>query len=335
MFYKLSITIIFLIVSVSKTFSQNKDAYLYSYFINNGADGLHLAYSLDGYDWKSLKNNKSFLTPTIGNDKLMRDPCIIYGPDKKFHMVYTVSWNERSIGYSSSPDLINWSKQLEIPVMTHEETALNCWAPEIYYDSPSKSYVIFWSTTIPERFKETDSTGDFLQGKGWDHTPSRLKGKTDLILTYNHRLYYVTTKNFKDFSETKLFFDQGFNVIDGSINKSEENYLLFLKDETRYPPQKNIRITTSKSLFDNFEPVSDPITGDYWAEGPSSIKIGDYWHVYFDKYMTTGNRMGVVKSKDLKNWIDISDEIDFPENALHGSIFKVNKNILNNLLELE
>jgi predicted GH43/DUF377 family glycosyl hydrolase len=335
MFYKLSITIIFLIVSVSKTFSQNKDAYLYSYFINNGADGLHLAYSLDGYDWKSLKNNKSFLTPTIGNDKLMRDPCIIYGPDKKFHMVYTVSWNERSIGYTSSPDLINWSKQLEIPVMTHEETALNCWAPEIYYDSPSKSYVIFWSTTIPERFKETDSTGDFLQGKGWDHTPSRLKGKTDLILTYNHRLYYVTTKNFKDFSETKLFFDQGFNVIDGSINKSEENYLLFLKDETRYPPQKNIRITTSKSLFDNFEPVSDPITGDYWAEGPSSIKIGDYWHVYFDKYMTTGNRMGVVKSKDLKNWIDISDEIDFPENALHGSIFKVNKNILNNLLELE
>ena len=335
MFYKLSITIIFLIVSVSKTFSQNKDAYLYSYFINNGADGLHLAYSLDGYDWKSLKNNKSFLTPTIGNDKLMRDPCIIYGPDKKFHMVYTVSWNERSIGYSSSPDLINWSKQLEIPVMTHEETALNCWAPEIYYDSPSKSYVIFWSTTIPERFKETDSTGDFLQGKGWDHTPSRLKGKTDLILTYNHRLYYVTTKNFKDFSETKLFFDQGFNVIDGSINKSEGDYLLFLKDETRYPPQKNIRITTSKSLFDNFEPVSDPITGDYWAEGPSSIKIGDYWHVYFDKYLTTGNRMGAVKSKDLKNWIDISDQINYPENALHGSIFKVNQNILDKLLKLE
>jgi len=331
MYNKISIIIIFLIITVSKTFSQNKDAYLYSYFINNGSDGLHLAYSLDGYDWKSLKNNKSFLTPTIGNDKLMRDPCIIYGPDKKFHMVYTISWRERSIGYASSPDLINWSKQIEIPVMTHEENALNCWAPEIFYDSTSKSYVILWSTTIPERFKETDSTGDSIHV----HTPSRLEGKTDLVLTYNHRLYYVTTKNFKDFSKTKLFFDQGFNVIDGTINKSEENYLLFLKDETRYPPQKNIRITKSKSLFDNFEPVSDPITGDYWAEGPSSIKIGDYWHVYFDKYMTTGNRMGAVKSKDLKNWIDISDQINYPVNALHGSIFKVNQNILNNLLQLE
>ena len=57
--------------------------------------------------------------------------------------------------------------------------------------------------------------------------------------------------------------------------------------------------------------------------------------IYFDKYMTTGNRMGVVKSKDLKNWIDISDKINFPENALHGSIFKVNQKVLDNLLQLK
>ena len=329
--YKIYLIIIFLIISISKSFSQNKEAYLYSYFINNGADGLHLAYSQDGYNWKTLKNNKSFLTPTIGNDKLMRDPCIIYGPDKKFHMVYTISWRERSVGYAYSTDLINWSKQLKIPVMMHEENALNCWAPEIYYDSISKKYVIIWSTTIPGRFKETDNSGDSID----IHTPSRLEEKTELILTYNHRLYYETTKDFRDFSKTKLFFDQGFNVIDGSINKSAEDYILFLKDETRYPPQKNIRITSSKSLFNSFEPVSDPITGDYWAEGPSSIKIRDYWHVYFDKYMTTGNRMGAVKSKDLKNWTDISDEINFPENALHGSIFKVSQDVLNNLLKLE
>ena len=276
MIYKISLVIIFFIISISKSFSQNKEAYLYSYFINNGEYGLHLAYSHDGYNWKTLKNNKSFLTPTIGNDKLMRDPCIIYGPDKKFHMVYTVSWRERSIGYAYSTDLINWSKQLKIPVMMHEENALNCWAPEIYYDSILKKYIILWSTTIPGRFKETDNSGDSIH----IHTPSRLEGKTDLILTYNHRLYYVTTKDFQNFSKTKLFFDQGFNVIDGSINKSAEDYILFLKDETRYPPQKNIRITSSKSLFNSFEPVSDPITGDYWAEGPSSIKIRDYWHVY-------------------------------------------------------
>lgn len=116
--------IIFLIAQ--KSLSQDDQAYLYSYFVNNGEDGLHLAYSMDGLEWETLNDNKSFLTPTVGHDKLMMDPCIIYGPDNKFHMVYTVSWRERVIGYSSSKDLINWSDQLEIPVMKHEKFALNC-----------------------------------------------------------------------------------------------------------------------------------------------------------------------------------------------------------------
>ncbi len=37
----------------------------------------------------------------------MRDPSIIKGRDEKFHLVWTVSWNDRGIGYASSSDLIN------------------------------------------------------------------------------------------------------------------------------------------------------------------------------------------------------------------------------------
>ena len=37
----------------------------------------------------------------------------------------------------------------------------------------------------------------------------------------------------------------------------------------------------------------------------------------------------------LKNSIDISDQINFPENALHGIIFKVNQKVLDNLLKLK
>ncbi len=68
----------------------------------------------------------------------MRDPCIIRGADGLFHMVWTVSWNERTIGYASSKDLIHWSEQQAIPVMEHEPTTLNCWAPEIFYDAGDK-----------------------------------------------------------------------------------------------------------------------------------------------------------------------------------------------------
>lgn len=48
-------------------------AYLFSYFINDSRDGLHLAYSLDGLTWTPLNHGKSFLIPTVGKDRLMRD----------------------------------------------------------------------------------------------------------------------------------------------------------------------------------------------------------------------------------------------------------------------
>lgn len=62
--------------------------WLFTSFRGNGEDGLHLAYSRDGYRWTALKNDQSFLTPTIGT-KLMRDPSLIQGPDGMFHLVWT------------------------------------------------------------------------------------------------------------------------------------------------------------------------------------------------------------------------------------------------------
>lgn len=291
------------------SFSQDKkEVYMFSYFMGNGEDGLHLAYSIDGLKWEALNNNKSYLAPIVGEDKLMRDPCTIAGPDGKFHMVWTVSWKEKGIGYACSDDLIHWSKQKSIPVMQHESTARNCWAPEVFYDGDSKLYLIFWSTTIPGRFPETEKNGDDK---------------------YNHRMYYTSTSDFETFSETRLFYDQGFNVIDGTLIKEENNYVLFLKDETLTPPQKNIRIATSNKLTSNYSKPTPPITGNYWAEGPTPLKIGDYWIVYFDKYRD--HSMGAVRSKDLKNWEDISDQISFPKGTRHGTAFKVSPKILENL----
>jgi hypothetical protein len=291
---------------------EDREAYLFSYFMGNGEDGLHLAYSYDGLEWMALNNNKSFLEPRVGKDKLMRDPCLISGPDGKFHMVWTVSWGERGIGYASSKDLINWSQQKYIPVMEHEPKARNCWAPEVYYDEISKSYMIFWSTTIPGRFPETDDQGDSK---------------------YNHRMYFVTTKDFEEFSETKLFYDKGFNVIDGTLIKTNEKYVLFLKDETRHPAEKNIRVATSKKLTKNYSKPASPITGDYWAEGPTAVKIGNYWIVYFDKYRK--HEMGAVRSKDLKNWEDISDQVVFPEGTRHGTVVKVDASLINKLMNFK
>ncbi len=106
----LSLTILF--ASLGGIAQTGDSVYLFSYFINNGEDGLHLAWSEDGLSWKALNNNQSFLKPEVGKDKLMRDPCIIQTPDGIFHMVWTLSWGEKGIGYARSMDLMNWSEQI-------------------------------------------------------------------------------------------------------------------------------------------------------------------------------------------------------------------------------
>lgn len=311
----LAILISILLVSLISCSPNEKDVYLFSYFKGNGADGLHLAYSYDGLKWKSLKEDNSFLTPEAGNDKLMRDPCILLGPDNLFHMVWTVSWNEKGIGYANSKDLVNWSEQKLIPVMEHEDSARNCWAPEIFYDEKNEQYLIFWATTIPGRFPETDDQDKNQEGKG-----------------YNHRMYYTTTKDFESFSETKLFFDKGFNVIDATIEKTDDEYIMFIKDETNLPftPQKNIRIVKSKNAAGPYGDPSEPITGDYWAEGPTAVNINGTWHLYFDKY--TLKKYGLLVSEDLKTWTDKSDSLEYPKGLRHGTVFKVKESILHNLL---
>ena len=277
---------------------QEAGVYLFSFFKGNGEDGLHLAASRDGFSWEALNNNQSFLKPQVGKDKLMRDPCIIKGGDGKFHMVWTVSWNEKGIGYANSTDLIHWSEQKYLPVMEHETEARNCWAPELFYDTDSKTYLLFWATTLPGRFPETDALGD--DG-------------------YNHRMYATTTKDFIDFSETKLFYEPGFNVIDATILKTKDAYRMFIKDETLLPePKKNIRIAMSDKLQTQWSPPSEPITQN-WVEGPTVMQFNDHWIVYFDRY--TEGKMGAVRSSDLKTWTDISDQIQFPEGTRHGTIF--------------
>ncbi|MEP7376673.1 MAG: glycoside hydrolase family 43 protein [Chitinophagaceae bacterium] len=300
-----------LMLSVQILLAQHADSvYLFSYFKDNGQDGLHLAYSYDGYKWTALKNDQSFVHPVLSKDSLMRDPCIIRGADNKFHMVWTVSWNEGGIGYASSPDLIHWSKQQYIPVMAHEDSARNCWAPELTWNPKRREYMIYWATTIPGRFTAGDESGD---------------------AKYNHRIYYVTTKDFKIFSKTTLLYDKGFNVIDASIVPDGNRFIMFLKDETRYPPQKNIRIATSGKLTEGFGKPSDPITGNYWAEGPTALKIRNQWIVYFDKYQD--HKYGAVASTDLVNWTDISEKIQMPEGIRHGTVFTIKKKELAILLK--
>lgn len=300
---KFSAWSIILLIFILCSCKTQDDMYLFSYFKDNGSDGLHLAYSNNGYQWEALREDSSFLKPNVSSDKLMRDPCIIKGSDGIFRMVWTISWTAKGIGYASSKDLVNWSEQKLIPVMEHEDNVRNCWAPEITYDKKNKEYMIYWASTINDLY------------------PIKQQESED---QYNHRIYYIITKDFIHFSETKLLYDKGFNVIDATVVPDNNQYVMFMKDETLYSPKKNLRIAFSKNLTGAYTEASKPITGNYWAEGPTAIKINGKWIVYFDKYKE--GKYGAVESNDLINWADISDKISFPQGTRHGSVFRISKN---------
>jgi hypothetical protein len=286
--------------------------YLFAFFRNNGEDGLYLASSDDGLNWAALNGERPLVTPRAGTERLMRDPHITLGPDGVFHMVWTTGWNEPTIGYAHSRDLIHWSEQKALSPMAHEPGTRNCWAPESFFDEATGEFVVFWSSTVEGRFPET-------AGRCEDN--------------YNHRIYCTTTRDFKTFSVTRLLYDPGFPVIDATMLKQGDRILMFVKNETRYPePAKSIFMTASDHALGPYGPPSKPVASD-WVEGPSAIWIGDVCHVYFDCYRA--KKYGVATSTDLANWTNRTDSLRMPGRVSHGCVFAAPQKVADRLRQQE
>jgi beta-xylosidase len=308
---------LFLLASCATPPAPTQDAYIFSSFRDNGQDGLHLAYSLDGLTWTALNNDASFVTPAVGGN-LMRDPCIIRGPDGLYHMVWTTGWWENNIGIAHSADLVTWSEQTMLPVMAHAPNVLNSWAPEIFYDEETREYLIFWSSAVPGTFPETEDRGDI---------------RSTLGIGINHRIYFTKTRDFVTYTPTALFYDGGFVSIDASILRDGERTIMFIKDETKRPePEKNIRIAIAAAAQGPYGPASTPFSpAGVWVEGPTAVKIGDMFYVYYDAYMAPQHMMA-ARSRDLIHWEDISSELTFPEGTRHGSVLSIDRATLDRLL---
>ena len=295
---------------------RNETVYLFSSF-RGEREGLYLAWSEDLYNWTEIAG--LHLKPAIG-DNVMRDPFIMMGPGGIIHMVWTTGWGRRDIGYASTRDLINWSEQKLIPVMGSKPKARNCWAPKIFYDEAEKQWLIVWSTWLDD--------GTF----GPPELPHTSK---------QHRIFYVTTKDFKDFSEAKLLFDPGYSCIDAYLLKDGDEYLLFFKDE-RYndlevftPAHQNIRMARGKSPYGPFGSISEPITGKgpgkWHNEGPCAVKHRGEYYVFYDHH-SGEEYFGAVKSENLKSWVDVSEKMNVPKGFKHGSIIRVPKRVTTNLV---
>jgi hypothetical protein len=282
---------------------REKEVYLFTSFHEPADAGLRLLYSQDGYHWDSLPG--IFLKPKVGRQQVMRDPSIVRGPDGVFHLVWTSSWNQDpGFGYASSKDLIHWSEQKHIPVMAHDTSVVNVWAPELFYEDSSGDYYIVWASTIPFKFE---------------------KGIEDEY--GNHRLYYTKTKDFLVFTPSELLYDPGFSSIDAVIVKrAPSDYVLVFKDNTR--PERNILAAFATSPTGPYGNPTQRFT-EMFTEGPSVVKAGNQWLIYFDSYRN--KTYNAVATNDFQTFVDVSDQISIPQGHKHGTLFKAPARLLENL----
>jgi alpha-L-fucosidase 2 len=282
--------------------------YLFTYFVGNGEDGLHLAWSEDGYRWETLAGGESFLAPKIGKDRLMRDPSVAIAPDGTFHLVWTSGWWDREIGHASTRDFLGWSEQQSIPVMAHEPKARNAWAPELTWDASKGEFVIYWATTIPGAFPQTEVKGD------------------DAL---NHRIYATRTRDWKSFTPATLFVEPGFNVIDATIlPRAEGRSLMIVKDETIEPVRKHLRLALADGVQGPWKDFGPAISRN-WVEGPTAITVGKDTLIYFDVYRE--HHYGALRSSDLATWEDVTDRIRLPAGARHGTMIPVSRAVIDRI----
>lgn len=266
-------------------------AWLFAYFKEPADQGIYLALSRDGLHYTPLNDGRPWVASAEPGE-LMRDVYMTRGPDHRFQMVWTWNWRGNALGHASSPDLLTWSAQRQIPIMADFPETNNVWAPETYWDAKLSKWLILWSSSMK----------DSKEG---------------------HRIWFSLTPDFKTFSKPAIFFDPGYVTIDATIfHGAGGPYRLIFKDQTYDPLTFQERVATGPTLEGPWSNISGPIN-ESWSEGPSAIQIGDRYIVFYDHYRPPHARYEAVATTDWKHWQDITEQISLPDHCKHGSFLKI------------
>lgn len=285
--------------------AAEEDYYVFTSFHEPADEGLRFLFSEDGIHWDSIPG--TWLAPVVG-DSIMRDPSIVVGPDSTYHLVWTIAWKgDTGFGYSSSKDLVNWTPQRRIPAMDSIASTQNLWAPELFYDDVKDQFMIIYASCVVDA--------------GFDVGEEDPKN--------NHRLYYVTTKDFNTFSAPKLFYEPGFSCIDATlVKRGPEDYVMVVKDNTR--PNRNIKVAFAKDAEGPYSAPSEPFTESF-TEGPSVAKTDDGYVIYYDTYQK--RIYSAAKTSDFVNFTDYTDSVSVPALHKHGTIFRAPRQVVDNLIQ--
>ncbi|MGW7253653.1 glycoside hydrolase family 43 protein [Streptomyces sp. NPDC054834] len=234
-------------------------AYVMGYFTESpngtGTDyGLHLAVSKDSLNWTPLNQNNPVVTPTEGALGL-RDPFILRKQDGTFVVLATdlkgTDWSYVSqyVHVWNSTDLRTFTGYHRLKL---HDMDTHCWAPEAFWDADRGQYALIYSAV--------NSSG---------HN----------VIMVNYTTDFVTV------SAPQVFFDPGYDVIDGdmAVGVGGANYLYFKKDQTLVGARSTSLDPGSFTVFST--PAAHGGT-----EAPALVKslTSGTWYLWGDTYTPNG-----------------------------------------------
>lgn len=298
--------------------SESYEAYLFTYFVGNGPneEAVHYAISTDGYNFRALNNNKPIVSSKeISTSGGVRDPHILRREDGKgFYMVVTdlyvteQGWNNYAMILMKSEDLVNW----ESSVINMPETYPNefgsvdrVWAPQTIYDDATDKYMVYFS------MKERGANPDIIY-------------------------YAYANKDFTAFEAVpqQLYFpkDSKAACIDADIIPFNGQYYMFHKSENGNP---GIKLAVSDKVNEGYVAVSEERVDCERAgvEGSGVFKLNksDDYILMYDVY--TRGRYQFTRSKDLRHFEVIDEEVSMNFHARHGTVIPITKKELSRLME--
>lgn len=295
--------------------------YLFVHFkekVTPDGEQVYFGISPDGLNWEKVNDGNPILTSTKSEKgcrdiEIVRlhtggfviistDLCIAYRMDEN----YNVDWKKVNSSGSKrlcmwrTDDLVNFSEQEFIYFGRDDFGCL--WAPEIFFDEENEEYLIHWGSTVAED-------------------------------NFTHMsIYCSTTKDFKTFSEPKLYFTKKNEILDSHITKVGDTYHLFYKNSS--DPPMNMH-STSKSLYGPFEHdesfeeyMHKNINSPGAYEGPTTYTLPDgRWCLMLDFFGCEKEKMGYVPFVSAcpgnADFHRADDEFTFPYGFKHGKVIEI------------
>jgi hypothetical protein len=294
--------------------------YLFTHFkekITPDGEQVYFGISKDGFNWEAVNGGNPILTAQLGEKgcrdiEIIRlhtggfvivttDLCVAYRYDENLNLDWKNinSTGSKCLRMWKTDDLVNFSEERLVHFGRDDFGCM--WAPEVFFDEETETYLIHWGSTVAE---------------------------TD----FKHMsIYCSTTKDFETFSEPQLFFTKDNEILDSHIRKFGDTYHLFYKN-AEHPPM-NMH-ATSKNLRGPYE--HDKAFEDYMAtfekpgsyEAPTTLTLPDgRWCLMLDFFGCEKEKMGYVPFVSSKpgdsNFRRADEAFSFPYGFKHGGIIEI------------